>query len=122
MTNQFMEYVESRLHEWAEWFCKGNWYGIGYPTRSTIEKLMREGFSGKAYGPRPLPTHESAEEIEKLIMIMAKQNFDMAYALRLQYLTRGSLRAKSNAFNVSHMTFKYYVGMGKQWLAGRLSI
>lgn len=121
MPNDILQYIERRLEEWADWYSRGNNYGLGYPSCSILYRLMKEGHIIRSSGPKPLPTNEAAEEIESLIKIMAQQNQTMALALRCQYFTQGSLRQKAKQLNMSHTQFKHYVDMAHQWLAGRLS-
>jgi hypothetical protein len=119
---KFSEYVESRLQEWAEWFSHDNWYGLGYPRRNILHRLMTEGLVGMSIYSNYLPNNKNAEEIEALISEMSKQNKNMAYALRIHYLTSGSMRYKANEFHIPRPLLTRYVDMAKQWIAGRLSI
>ncbi len=115
------EYVQRRLQEWAEWFSRGNFYGLGYPSCSIEYRLMREGSITKHSGSRPLPCNTEAEEIEKLVKELSEQNNNLAIALRCFYFTNGSLRVKAKNVAISHVYLKYYVDMAHQWLMGRLS-
>lgn len=114
-------YLEERLYIWAEWYSRGNFYGLGYPSCSIEYRLMREGVLTRSTAPRPLPSNELAEEIEALVSEMNRYNHQMAMALRHQYFNRGSLRAKAKEMQISHMQFKRYVDMAEQWLIGRLT-
>jgi hypothetical protein len=117
----FTIYVKRRLEHWATWFMEGNNCDLGYHPQSIIHVLMTVGILVKSSGPAQLPCDEDAEEIEALVYEMWKQNRNLANALRHYYLSKGSLREKSNFLNVSHVHFKYTVDMARQWLAGRLS-
>ena len=120
--DDFMNYVQQRLEHWAQWFTRGNYYGLGYKLIKLIEYvLMTVGIIVKSTLPKPLPCDEEAEEIEALIKTMCKQNEYLANTLRHYYLTNGSLREKAARLNISHVHFKYCVDMAHQWLAGRLS-
>lgn len=121
MNDEFVKYVEERLHQWAEWYSRGNLYGLGYPSCSMEYRLMTEGIVVKSTAPKPLPCHEEAEEMEGLVKEMAKQNSHMAIAIRCYYFTYGALRIKAKKLHISHSQFKYYVNMAHQWLAGRMS-
>jgi hypothetical protein len=122
MNQEFINYVEGRLNQWAEWYSRGNWNGLGYPSCSIEYRLMTEGFVERtSYASRTLSFHEEAEEVEMLVNEMSKQNHHMALALRCHYFTRGGLRTKAKKIEISHMQFKHYVDMAHQWLAGRLS-
>lgn len=122
MSEEFKKYIEMRLSQWAEWHCKDNRYGIGYPSCSVEYRLMIEGFIPRnKYANQILPSHSEAEEMEKLIKEMSCYNRTMAQAIRCHYLSNGGLRIKAKRVEVSHMQFKYYVDMAHQWLAGRFS-
>lgn len=122
LKEDFMLYVDARITKWAEWFMRGNWYGIGYPTCSVEFRMMTEGcILQNRNGPGQLLCNEEAEEIERLVKQMAKQNPKMALALRCHYLNRGGLRIKAKLVEMSHMQFKNYVDMARYWLAGCLS-
>jgi hypothetical protein len=121
MNSEIMQHVEDRLNEWAEWFCHGNWYGLGYSPSTTIYRLMTEGIIVKGAISNMLPTNENAEEIEALIYEMWKQNEDLANAVRINYLTQGSVRHKSKKFSIHRNRLTFQLDLARQWLAGRLS-
>lgn len=120
-SEELMKYVEERLYQWAEWYSRSNFCGLGYPPYSLEYRIMREGTIVRSTGPRPLPCNDAAEEIESLVVEMAQQNFNMAIALRCHYFNRGSLRSKSKKLNVSYTQYRHYVELAHQWLIGRLT-
>lgn len=117
----FLDYVEARLQQWAKWFSHGGFNGLGYPSCSIIYRLMTIGIINKNTGSQPLPFNEEAEEIEILINEMAKQNKMMADVLRFNYFIEGGARIKAKEFDMPRLKFERYVEMATQWLAGRLS-
>jgi hypothetical protein len=121
MSETFMHYLEERLYQWADWYSRGNFYGLGYPSCSMEYRMMTEGAVVRNTGPKQLPSNEAAEEMESLVKEMAEHNKTMADALRCQYFLPGSLRSKAAKLDISHSHFKHYVDMAHQWLAGRLS-
>jgi hypothetical protein len=121
MSKTFMHYLEERLYQWADWYSRGNFYGLGYPSCSMEYRMMTEGVVARNSRPKPLPSNEAAEEIEKLVKEMTEYNQTMANALRCQYFLPGSLRSKATKLDISHSHFKHYVDMAHQWLAGRLT-
>lgn len=121
--SSFLNYVRERLQQWADWYIRGNDFGLGYPKCSIEYRMRTEGRLQKRRGPKPLPVNEAAEEIEAFIKEMAEHhNRLMAEALRCQYLVTGTYRTRAKRLNVSYSGFKSLVDMGEQWLAGRLSI
>ncbi|WP_342221507.1 hypothetical protein [Candidatus Fukatsuia endosymbiont of Tuberolachnus salignus] len=120
-TNNFIHYLEERLYQWAEWYSRGNFSGLGYPSCSIEYRVMTEGNVFRRPGLKPLPIHAAAEEIERLVNAMAQQNPVMVQVLRCHYFNRGSLRYKAKKLAISHTQFKNYVDMAHQWLLGRLS-
>lgn len=120
--SSFEKYLEDRLEQWADWYVRGNFYGIGYPSCALEYRLLHEGHIQRNPGPRPMPTNDSAEEIEDLVKQMGEYNQIMAKALRCQYFMSGTLRTRAVHLKMSHTQFKHCVDMAKQWLAGRLSM
>lgn len=121
MQESFAQYLKNRLEQWADWYLRGNFYGIGYPTCALEYRLLSEGRIQRSSGPRPVPSNDAAEEIEALVKQMAEHNLTMANALRCQYFVRGALRTRAARLKMSHSHFKHQVEMAHQWLAGRLS-
>lgn len=121
MNQNYMRHIEERLYQWADWYSRGNFYGLGYPSCSIEYRIMTEGIVSRSTAPRALPTHEAAEEIEALVKEIANYHEIMANALRCHYFVTGSLRTKAAKLKISHSHFKHYVDMAHQWLAGRLS-
>jgi len=117
----FDRYLQNRLEQWADWYLRGNFYGLGYPHCSLEYRLLSEGNIQHNKGPRPLPSNEAAEEIEDMVKQMAEHNRSMANALRCQYFVTGTLRTRAARLKMSHSHFKHYVDMAHQWLAGCLS-
>ena len=68
-----------------------------------------------------LLSNPDAEEIEKQICILAKQTKMLADALRVYYLTVGTMEQKAKKINTSYTQLKVHLNMAKQWLAGRLT-
>ena len=90
--------------------------------KAILDALQAGGYLIKTTGPIYPPENAEAEEIEALVSEIARQTPKLAQALRAQYFDRGTLPFKARKIGVSRTQFKVYVDMGKQWLAGRLSI
>jgi hypothetical protein len=121
MSENFSQYIEQRLNQWADWFGQDHYCGLGYPPFS-MEYLLMTGATRSSKGSSDfISCNEEAEEIEELVKEMSEYNYNMAIAIRCHYFTDGGLRAKAKKVNVSHMHYKNYVDMAHQWLAGRLS-
>ncbi len=120
ITNEAIKYVVNRLEEWAEWFSRGNWHGLGYSAKTIIYHLMTEGAIIHSTS-NVLPVHEAAEEIEALICEMQKEHDDLAYVVRIHYLAEGSQRQKSQLFNIHRDHLSERLHSAHYWLAGRLA-
>jgi hypothetical protein len=117
-----LPYVERRLAEWADWYSRGNLFGLGYPPCSIEYRLMREGIVRTSpSGQRPLPVNEQAEEIERLVHVLSCQRPTLAEALREYYFRGGSLRAHAKAQGTSHTQLQRHVQQARYWLAGWLT-
>lgn len=122
-SENILAYVEARLDEWAHFYSKGNSSGLGYPPKNILQSFKETGgIYVKSTAMQQLPVNERAEEIEKLIQEMARQNSKMADALRTQYLHYCTSRFKAKMLGMSYSQFRVYVDMAHQWLAGRLSV
>lgn len=123
-TENISKYVEMRLQEWADWFIRGNTYGIGYPRESAITMIEKSITvkKKKDFKLPILPTNESAEEVEKFVVEMSRQNHQMADALRKYYFGREpTIELKAKDCGISMAQFKIFLRMARQWLAGRMS-
>jgi len=120
MNDRGLEAVQERLEEWAEWYSRGQVYGLGYPSCSLAYRIMASVQTNRQ-GGQLLLSNSAAEEIESWVCEMTQHNALMALALRAHYFYSGSLRAKAGLLKISHTQFKFYLGMAEQWLAGRLS-
>jgi hypothetical protein len=119
---QMLLYVERRLDEWANWYSRGNGYGLGYPPCSVEYRLMHEGIVRTSPpGQRPIPVHASAEEIEHLVQMLSRQRPPLADALRDYYFRGGSLREHARASGTSHTKLQRHVQQARHWLAGWLT-
>jgi hypothetical protein len=117
-----LQTVMGRLEEWAEWYSRGQLYGLGYPSSSLAYRALMEGGSTRSPGLRGLPAHPPAEEIERWVCEMGQQNPLMAGVLRCHYFHCRSLRKGAQRLEISHMQFKLHLEMAHQWLAGRFSL
>lgn len=121
MSDEFMTYVETRLLQWADWCGSGNWYGLGYPSTSIVYRIMTEGVIINSTAPKHIPDNKEAEEIEALIVELGKHSEQLAIALRINYITGGSMRYKAKKFAIHREKLTHQVNMARQWMAGRLS-
>ncbi len=121
LNEDFILYIKERCYQWADWYIRGNYYGLGFPSCSLEYRLLKEGFMRRMRSLPILQTNEGAEEIEKLVAKMSEQNYQMALVLRCHYFASGSLRRQAKYLQISHTKFKYLLDMAHQWLAGRLS-
>jgi hypothetical protein len=114
--------VKVRLEEWAEWYSRGQMYGLGYPSHSIEYQVLKGGGGTQQYGCRLLSANEEAEEMEAWVCEMSKQNPSMARALRCYYFDVRSLRKAAQHLEIAPTQFKLYLEMAHQWLAGRWSV
>ena len=117
------EYVESRLEEWAEWFSRGNYSGLGYPSK-TLEQRLKEGggILVEMTGPWVPPSNRKAEEIEDLVKELAKQYPSLATVLRKKYFASSykNLRNLAKDLGMPESTFRSHIAMAKVWLSAKL--
>ena len=120
--NKIDVYLEARLQEWSEWLTIGNELNIGYHSRSSIAMFADGKISNQKnnYSPKSISVNEHAEEIESMIVDLAKYKPIMADCLRYHYLNQASLRVSAKKLNISYTHYKFYIQMAKQWLVGRM--
>jgi len=112
-----LQAVKRRCEEWAEWYSRGQAYGLGYPTTSLEDRCLqgRRGF-------RAFLTHAAAEEVESWVKDMACYHPQLAHVLRCYYFDAHSLRRGAKQLSLSPTQFKGQLEMAHHWLAGRLSL
>lgn len=120
--SSMQDYVHYRLDQWADWYLRGNQYGLGYPKKNIMARLIDEGgILIKGTSHHSPSTNVQAEEIEMIVKSLAKQSQKLAEALRVQYFEQGTVPFKAKRMGLSYTQFKVHVDMAKQWVAGRLS-
>ncbi|WP_347251573.1 hypothetical protein [Legionella sp.] len=117
-----LQYINSRLEEWADWARLGANLGIGYPRCAIEYRMMTEGHVMRRYsGLTPMPTHPSAEEVEQLVREMAALNRKMSEVITHYYLHPGGIREQARKLGMSHALFEMHLNTARWWFAGRLS-
>ena len=121
--NQLDDYLEYRLQEWGEWLNTGNFLNIGYQRQSSIAMFI----DGKSINQsntfcKSVDINQSAEEMEKFVVEMAKYKPSMAEALRFHYLQHLSFRESAKRLNISYTQYNLYLQMAKAWLHSRIAI
>jgi hypothetical protein len=120
--NAMLSYVDHRLAVWARWQRRGNFYGLGYPACSIEYRLMHEGvLRTTARGQRAIEVNVPAEEMDALVMKLAKQQPLLAEVLRDYYFREGSLRVLAKAKGTSHTEMQRQVQQARYWIAGWLT-
>jgi hypothetical protein len=71
--------------------------------------------------PHDLLCNAGAEEIEKFVVELRKQNACLAAVLREQYFGLGTMQHKAKRLQLSCSYFRVKLDMTKQWMVGRLS-
>ena len=114
-SDRALQAMRTRLAEWAEWYSRGQLYGLGYASPAMEYALLTQGRCGVP----GWPSHREAEEIEAWVNEMAQQHPPLARALRTYYFHPGSLRAHAVALNVSHTQVKLSLDKAHRWLIRR---
>lgn len=116
-------YLENRLHQWAEWYSRKEDNGLGFPSESNEYKMQTYGNVPRGTpGPKPLPVHPAAQEVEETISMMATKNSQTeqyAAALRHYYLEgRENKRKAAKIMCVSEAQFYIFFNGALCWLDG----
>lgn len=120
--NYVDDYVNLRLIDWAKWYNQANKIRLGYPTRSIEWKILHEGIvHQRQRGPELVETNPAAEEIEEMLMLMAKQDNLMAAVIRKEYTLDKGQREKAELLKISPSYYCMMLKQGMKWLAGGLT-
>lgn len=124
MSYDINAYVEYRLDSWATWYTQHSDLGLGYPKQSIEARLLYgDGILvNHQYGRHEVMCNDDAEEIEKMVLELNKQNERLAKVLREQYFGQGTAKRKAERLKMSYESFKMQLDLAKQWLTGRLSL
>ncbi len=120
MSSGLYDYVENRLKHWAEWSLRNAHKGLGYKSRSLQSNLGLGSaiHSSSTFGTKYPSFNDNADEIEKIVSELARQNFRLAAALRENYFGIGTIKTKAERVNSSSSQFKVHVEMAKYWIIG----
>lgn len=116
--NDMLVLVEERLQEWADW-SRGSAGSIGYPSRSPIHRMMREGAgAGGGFGPRLLEMPATVQTTESALRDLPDRQ---RKALKLKYLSTG-LRDQDRAkrLRISYEMYRREVERARWFLCGRI--
>ena len=113
--------VKERLHRWAKWHAKGNDGGLGYPSTSTVYRVLKQEMFSERTVYRVLPTNEEAEETEGWVVELNQFDALSATALRLYYLYPGGLRTHAKGLHLSYACFQQQVLKAHYWVLAKWS-
>lgn len=58
--------VDNRLHEWGVWARKSG-VVLGWPSRTTLGRVIEEGYTGAAYGAQPVSMPPEIAEVDAAV-------------------------------------------------------
>lgn len=121
------EYLEMRLHEWADWFKGGSVpKTLGFPKESIEYKLWKDGILVKLQpGCRgTLPTNSRAEDIEKCIREMQKVVPDQCKVIRARYFTnkKTPIEALAQRMSMNKRTFEDKLRLAKNFVLAWVTV
>lgn len=113
-----VEKVEVALQQWADW-SRGGVENLGYPSRSPVHKLMREGAGASGgFGPRRLDVPELVERTEAAVVSLPARQRE---ALRLKYLWIGGRdQERAKKLRMSYDSYKREVERARWYVGGKL--
>jgi len=116
-----LKYIDKRLIDWAEWFNRKTSLGTGFSPVAIEYRLMTEGHITREYlGSKPLPVHDEAEQIELLILEMAKKHPRYARIIRHHYLRPAEVNKQAKRFRCSELAYYRLLHSARWWLINRL--
>lgn len=118
---QLIDEIDSRLQEWADWVLSGDGGGLGLPRRSTIDKLMKEGYGAHEHNVRIDDMSESVLEVEQALSKLKRERPKyIRLALFFYYLQRCDNASKAKEIHMTEMQFLSAVALGHHYLAAEL--
>jgi hypothetical protein len=118
------KYLEARLVEWADWYKRGIYFGLGYPSKTVEQRLREEGGQIiKGTGQKNEPENPRADEMDILIREMSRRYPEPARVLKSYYFACDTLSAEKIAkrSNMSKTTFYSHLNIAKVWLSAKLT-
>ncbi len=120
--------LEDRLQEWAEYYHKQIFEGIGYPSINILGVLQRDGgILERAKGPRLPENNLSAQQIEDWVCELTKSQIkyylSCAKVLRQRYIYSSpntTDKTLARKLNLSERNFYRYLQTAKNWLQWKL--
>jgi hypothetical protein len=115
-------YVKSRLSEWGEWFSKGIYIDIGFPSKNILARMRDEGGQLiKATGQKPLPTNTKAEEMEACLMLLNNDQPIPAHVVMITYLyPEAPLLVAEKKFGYRKSNYYKQFNIAFAWIKGYL--
>jgi len=115
-------YVKNRLSEWGEWFSRGIYIDIGFPSKNILARMRDQGGQLiRATGQKPLPTNTRAEEMESLIMMLNADRPIPAHVLMITYLyPEAPLLIAEKRFGYKKSNYHKQLGIAFAWIKGYL--
>jgi len=99
--------TEYRLQQWGRWQRWLLTQGLGYPTESSINKLMKgKGLWIRATASKLSPDDPVVHFVDQTIECLEKQDNAAAKLLYYQYTKRGSLRNKAKTLKMSYSCYR----------------
>jgi hypothetical protein len=109
--------IEHRLNHWSRWAKVEPNFGLGYPSETSIKKLMRDGVIIRSKY-RPEPDDPYAETTEAAIREMPEH---LREVIETYYFDYGSVEQKAKKLKMGRVTFHGHLRMAKYWLLGKWS-
>lgn len=116
--------LEVRLQHWAAWIIQFEEKELGYPSESTLAKLLREGFTSTENKSRTSSepwNYPHAEEINTLFNQLSAIDRDKAAVIYIYYITRISLKRFAIKMKVAPSTMYRRLNSAKNWFAERIA-
>lgn len=115
-------YVDERLRRWATWSEKNLTGGLGFPSRSTLVRIMERTPRQETFSKNSLCYEDpEAEETEEAIISLSLYRPVLAKTIILRYTTPNSkIKEKLRLQNISYAAFRQYLNSAKAWIGGAL--
>lgn len=118
-----LELNETRrqFHEWGNWYLLTLRIGLDYSNKSIVGQLVdAKGMIIRGTDEYLSPENERAEEIDKLVNDLVKENEKIATVLRYHYTYEGDDEERIKHYGIPKSTYNYYLSNAIAWINRRL--
>lgn len=112
-----LDETRHRLKEWGSWYRATLSMGLDFSSKSIVGQLIdAEGVLIRGTGEHLSPENERAEEIDKLINELAKEDSKTAKVLCYHYVNEEKTEVKISSSGMARRTYFHHLSYAEEWI------